>query len=325
MWQTRLERAEQAYNSYLESTRYPFNSQPIDQHRDQAYPFAPIEEVQSLDGDSGSKGVQLLTTQERVFLSGQESVKFTVAAVDSAGRALPMTIRSAGARSVDDQKNTAPPIHADLAFTDNGVDADEAARDGRYSARLLPATQGFANHNGTIRILADVAVNGKPSVVHFEVIYTPLVPATWGTVREALEHGSLNFYLEAHVLRAGRYVVSGRVDDANGKPLALVQFNDEVAAGQRQFKLNVFGALIYDNRPTFPLKLRDVEGFLLIPDQFPDRAMLPRHAGIVHTSKVYPIDRFSHADWTSEERQRYLDEYAKDVDTAREQISELTR
>lgn len=85
-----------------------------------------------------------------------------------------------------------------------------------------------------------------------------------------------------------RCVVSGRVDDANGVPFALVQFNDEVATGSREFKLQVFGALVLDKRPAFPLRLRDVDGFLLIPDKFPDRATMARQPGVVHTSANYP-------------------------------------
>ena len=143
-------------------------------------------------------------------------------------------------------------------------------------------------------------------------------------MREALEGGSLNFYVKANVRQAGRYVVSGRVDDANGVPFALLQFNEEVAAGNREFKLQVFGALVVDKSPAFPLRLRDVDGFLLIPDQFPDRATMARQAGVVHVSGKYTKERFSAAEWTSEERQRYLAEYGKDAETARRQVEELT-
>ena len=115
------------------------------------------------------------------------------------------------------------------------------------------------------------------------------------------------------------------MDDAHGKPFALVQFNDEVAEGSRQFKLQVFGALIRDKNPAFPLRLRDVDGFLLIPDQFPDRATLPRWAGIVHTSQLYRPAQFSPSEWSSDERQRYLDEYAKDAENARRSLADLSR
>ena len=94
------------------------------------------------------------------------------------------------------------------------------------TVRLTPATQGFANYNGTIRVLAEIAADGQQGVAQFDVVYTPASAATWSGVREAVENGSLNFYLKSNVRRAGRYVVSARVDDANGRPFALVQFND---------------------------------------------------------------------------------------------------
>lgn len=62
-----------------------------------------------------------------------------------------------------------------------------------------------------------------------------------------------------------------------------------------------------------PLRLRDLQGFLLLPDRFPDRAMLARREGVVHSSASYAAKAFSDAEWTSEERDRYLAELGKDV------------
>ena len=214
-----------------------------------------------------------------------------------------------------------------MEFSDAGVGSvgavDDVAGDGNFSARLSPSTQGFAGFAGTIRILVFVRADGKEGVAHFDVVYTEDVPAAWGTVREAQEAGSLNFYLKANVRVAGRYVVSGRIDDARGQPFALVSFNEEVAAGVQEFKLHLFGALIRDKRPIFPLRLRDVDGFLLIPDKFPDRLMMARLAGVVHVSGNYTADSFSPNEWSSEERDRYLAEYGRDLDAARTELERL--
>jgi len=215
-------------------------------------------------------------------------------------------------------------VQASVVFSDDGTGADDASGDGTYSGRLTPVSQGFQNYGGTIRLLVELTADAEQGVAHFDVVYTPDVPATWAGVREALEAGSLNFYLKAQVRTAGRYVVSARVDDANGVPFALLQFNDEVAAGIREFKLQVFGALVLDKRPAFPLRLRDVDGFLLIPDKFPDRSTMARQPGVVHVSAIYARSRFSAAEWNSEERQRYLEEYGKDAETARRQVEELS-
>jgi len=269
------------------------------------------------------KDLRLRTTQERVFASGAESSRFTVEAMDGAGRTVPIQVQRSAAQTIPDSKTLINIIQANVPFTDDGMGADEVAGDGRYSGRLAPASQGFAGHAGTIRVLVQLSANGEQGVAAFDVVYTPAVPATWGGVREAPEEGGLNFYLKAQVKTAGRYVASARVYDANGVPFALLQFNEEVGAGPVEFKLPLAGALIHDRQPAFPLQLVDVEGFLLRPDTFPDRAMMPRQAGVVHASRRYDLGSFSSAEWQSEERDRYLAEYGRDVKEALDAMTRL--
>lgn len=325
LWQGRYERAEELYATYRDATRYPPESHPIAEHPDQVRPFDPVVEEATMRSATGEavKGLRLRTTQERVFLSGAETVRFTVEALDENGHVLSLTVTQASAQSRPDSSTLVRLIQTNVDFSDTGTGADELARDGKFSARLSPAQQGFAAYAGTIRLLAQVGANGEQGVAHFDVIYSPDVPATWGTVRETLEAGSLNFYLQAKVLTAGRYVISARVDDANGVPFALLQYNDEVGVGLREFKLQLFGALVRDKNPSFPLQLRDVDGFLLIADKFPDRAMMARRSGVAHVSARYALDRFSPAEWSSEERDRYLAEYARDAEQARSQLQGL--
>jgi len=325
LWQARYEQAEQVYASYRDATRYPHESRPLSEHPDQIHPFDPVSEETSLRNANGEpiKGVRLRTTQDRVFLSASDTVRFSIEALDDQGQRLPVLVRSAAAQSVPDTRTPVPLIQTDVAFGDNGTGADLQAGDGTYTALLNPALQGFGNYDGTIRVLAQVAAKGQQGVAHFDVVYAPGVPASWAGVREAVEGGSLNFYVKAQVRVAGHYVVSGRVDDSQGKPFALVQFNQQVAAGTQEMRLQVFGALIRDKAPAFPLRLRDVEGFILYPDRFPDRALMPRWAGVVHQSASYPLSRFSSDEWSSEERERYLAEYARDADEARRELEAL--
>lgn len=326
LWQQRYDRAEQVYSSYRDATRYPHDSRPLAEHPDQVRPYDPIAEDKVLRDASGKAvdGVRLRTTQERVFLSGADSVKFTIAAEDRSGNPVPLVINRSAAQSVPDTTAQIVLIQASVPFADDGQGPDAQAGDGQYSGRLTPAAQGFARQGGTIRVLVDMTANGQAGVAQFEVVYTPAVPATWaGSVREAVEGGSLNFYVKANVLAAGRYVVSGRVFDANGRALALVQFNELMPAGAGEFRLQVFGALILDRRSVFPLRLVDVDGFLLLPDTFPDRAMMPRQPGTVHVSSRYAPDSFSAAEWSSQERDRYLNEYGRDVREALEQVNRL--
>ena len=52
---------------------------------------------------------------------------------------------------------------------------------------------------------------------------------------------------------------------------------------------------------------------------------MPRWAGLVHQSVSYPLARFSSDEWSSEERDRYLAEYARDAEAARREVDALTR
>lgn len=313
--EARYNRAAQTYTSYRDSTRYPPGSRPLRDHPDQGKPFAAIGDERVLLTGTGkvAKGIKLRTSQERFYLNDGESVDFKLEALDENGAHLPVVIKRSSAFNMAETKDSKILLQAPISFTDDGTGPDLRARDGVYSARLTPATQGFAEYAGTIRVAAEIDVRGEAGELSFDVVYTGGVPAVWLSSREALESGSLNFYLKAKVALPGRYVVSGRVFDANDSPVGLLQYNEEVPAGIREFKLQLFGALVMDSNPVFPLRLVDVEGFLLKPDVFPDRAMMARKSGTVLTTGSYKRDQFSSAEWTSEERTRYLNEFRSDL------------
>ena len=326
LWMRRLERAERTLSSYVESTRYPPDSRPISEHPDQVYPNAPIDSTRPLTrpgkGPHPGSDTQLQVRQERVFVVGDESVRFSLAAQTGSGLPLPLRVTSAIATPRPDEG--APPTLANpvpVSFNDEGLDGDEVARDGTHTVRLTPARQGFAQYHGAIRLDVSLSVGDEDGGLFFDIVYTPTSPATYtGKIREALVKGSLVFDLGVNVQTPGRYVVSGRVDDSAGKPFALVMFNDMLPAGPGEIRLVVFGKLILDQRPAFPLKLRDVDAFLLLEDVYPDRALLPRLTGYVHTTHSYPETVFSDAEWQSEERDRYVTEYTRDVNEARAEV-----
>jgi len=327
LWQLRHERAEQVYNSYREATRLPPHSRPLGEHSDQARPFEPVVSDAPMRDDSGRpvEGLRIRATQDKVFVSGTESARFTVEALDAAGRRLPLVVRRATAQTVPDTRALTMLTSTELVFTDDGAGADDAAQDGRHAALLTPARQGFAGRAGTIRVVTELAANGQQGVVAFDIVYLPEVAGRWTGVREAMEDGALVFYLRAQVAVPGRYVASARVHDANGGPVALLQFNEVLPAGAVEFRLPLAGLLVHEALPTFPLRLVDVEGFLLKPGTFPDRVLLPRLPGVVHESKVYPLGSFSAEEWRSEERDRYLAEYARDLARAEEELGRLRR
>lgn len=327
LWSQRLERAQRALDTYRHATRYPHDSRPIREHPDQVHPNQPIAEERPLREPGGPviEGLTLRTTQERVFAQGDESVLFTVAAVDSDGRALPLAVPRAIVREGAPRPGSPPMPVVPVQFTDDGRQGDAAAGDQVLSFRLQPSRIGYAGLEGVIRVELALQSEEHPGFAYFDVIHSGAAPATWGPgpVREVVEAGSLALYLPADVLQPGRYVASGRIDDAHGRPLALVSFNEELAVGRKEIRLQVFGKLLRDAQAAFPLTLRDVEAFLLKPDTFPDRALMPRRAGAVHRTGNHPLAAFSSAEWQSEERQRYLDEYTKDVDEAEGQLKNL--
>ena len=321
-WQQRLAHAEATLAAYRHATRYPRASQPLAWHADQAEPNRPVEEEHALSRDDAR--VRLRTSQERVFVQGDESVGFSVAAADESGATVPLRVLHASAREIAPAGAGSLYPVVPLDFNDDGRSGDAAGGDGNHGARLQPKAQGFAGLAGQIRVEVHLQVEGRQGMTYFDIFYTSEPPAVWqGKVREALEDGSLQFYLPSIVRDAGRYVAKARVDDANGTPLALLTFNDELPPGAQEMRLTLFGKLVRDARPAFPLVVRDVDAFLLRPDAFPDRSLMPRRAGTVHTSRDYPLDGFSDAEWNGEERARYLDELGRDVERAQEQVSRL--
>jgi hypothetical protein len=326
LWQQRLERAEQALLAYAGRTRYPHTSRPAEEQADQMFPNEPVQEEHPLREPKAKtvEGVRLRTTQERVFVQGDESVRFTVALVDAQDQALPLRVLSSSAREV-----TLPTVASlypvlPVTFNDDGTNGDRTSGDREFTATLRPSTQGFAKLAGQIRLEVFMEGRGERGFTYFDIYVTPEPPATWsGRVRDGVEGGSLTFYLGATVREPGRYVVTGRVDDADGQPVALLTFNDEVARGDTEFRLSLFGKLLRDAEPTMPLTLRDVVAFRLREEGHPDRALMPRLNGTVHVSAKHALASFSNAEWSAEERSRYLAELTRDVEAAQKKVEQL--
>jgi hypothetical protein len=317
--------ADTTYCTYAGQTKYPPESRPISEHPDQVYPNAPVTEAHAMrtDGGGANEAVLLQTSQSRVFMAAGEAAAFSLRAVDAQGKPLALVVTRAAAQGMTYQGQRATAQIA-LPFADDGQGADGAAGDGAFAGILAPAQTGLAAFNGTIRTEVRYTVAGKSGFVLFDVIYTPELPATWsGQVREAVEDGSLVYYLKANVQKAGRYVVQGRVDDAKGQPFAMASFNDLLPAGPAEVKLTVFGKLLRDKAPALPLTLRDVDGYLLKENVDPDRALMPRLEGRVATGKAHPLKGFSDAEWQSEERQRHLDEFSRDQAQAKAALSQF--
>ncbi|WP_338869761.1 choice-of-anchor X domain-containing protein [Myxococcus stipitatus] len=312
LWGERLERAKRTLESYVAATRYPPQSRSLREQPDQVEMAEP-ERTRPLSREHPD--VQLRLKQDRVFVVGDETVRLFVSCEDAQRSPRPCEVLSASAHEAEHMGSAVPPIP--VAFTDDGAVGDALARDGIYTGTLQPSKQGFPLYSGTIRVNVRVRSGKAEGMAFLDILYTHAVPATFtGRVREVLSEGSLLLYLGIHVRKAGRYVVAGRMDDESGVPFAHVSFNEELREGPQEVKLTVFGKLILDEVPTFPLKLRDVEGFLLKETGDPDRELMTALRGYVHTTNAYPASSFSPAEWQSEERTRYIDEYTRDMNEA---------
>jgi hypothetical protein len=317
----RYQRVKQSFCNYRDSSQYPPASRPIGQNPDQVYPNRPVSETMPVraPGDGGSPTIRLQTSQSRVYLAAGEAVTFSLRAVDADGNPVPLVVTRAVARGVTFGNERAAQ-QVPLAFGDGG--SGDAVANGTLVAVLNPGQTGLAGFQGPIDADVQYSAAGSTGAVQFEVVYSPELPAAWtGQVREAQEGGSLVFYLKADVREPGRYVVTGRVDDARGRPFALATFNNVLGPGVNEVPLAVFGKLMRDGTPVLPLMLRDVEGYLLKENADPDRALMPRLEGHVYASKQYALDSFSDAEWQSEQRSRYLKEFSKDLRGARSELA----
>ena len=308
---------QHTYCSYLQHTRYPHASRPAAQHPDQLYPNQPVRESNPMRvaGGDSDPGVLVQTAQSRVYLAAGETVEFSLRAVDARGAALPLVVTRALAQGMVAQ-GARPAPSVTLAFSqDDG---------GNWRATFAPQAGALAGFHGTIRSEVRFAAAGRAGIVLFDVIHSPERPALWtGTPREAIGADALEFTLPLDVRLAGRYVVSGRIDDALGRPFALASFNELLGQGTQSVALRVHGKLLHDADPAppLPLVLRDVEGYLLRENADPDRLLLARREGPVLVSRMRSLDGVPDHAWQSEEHRRYLAEYAKDRAAARERLA----
>ncbi len=324
LWEKRLQRARYTYDTYVQSTRYPPESRSIKEHPDQVYPAQP-EREQPLA--KGQRDISLRLKQDKLFVVGDEVVRFFVGCENAnSDQPLPCEVHSAVAHEAPHMAAAEKLNSVPLDFNDSGRLGDEVAGDGTWTGSFQPARQGFALFEGTLRAEFRVRANGNAEGgAFFDIMFTPAPPATFtGKVREVVERGSLQLYVGLQVRKAGRYVMAGRVDDESGIPFAYVSFNEELEAGASEVRLTVFGRLLHDENPAFPLKLRDVEGFLLREQGDPDREVVKSLSGYVHTTREYTLEGFSQDEWMSEERERYLKEFGKDVNEAQQQVDELS-
>ncbi len=300
----RLARARHTLEGYKLWARYPPSSRPLSEMPDLQKPHSVQPSTQPLaksDGKPTSKA-RVTLSQDRIYLVGDEVAHLRVSCIPAACEVLSATATSA--TKLDNSAMIGP---TPVKFV-----TDEQ---GNAVAPLQPANEGFSSYHGGIGIDLKVRVGSEEGFANFQLIYTPAAPARFtGKIREVMEDGSLCLYVEMDVTKAGRYILTGRVNDAEGEGFAYLEFNNLIEAGLREARMCIFGLLVIDQRAKTPFTLRDLEGFLLLEDRDPDRELMSLIEGKVHTTKTYEESAFSNAEWQSEEKTRTIDEFGKDVE-----------
>ncbi|EYF05373.1 hypothetical protein [Chondromyces apiculatus] len=319
LWEMRLERSRHTLDSYLEHTRYPPQARPAREQPEEMKPHHVASVKLPLAREDKKRTEAKVTlAQDRFFVVGDETVAFTITCENSAGpAACSATSALAGLPEDERARTPAGPPDASVVFA-------PAGGVGMLAATFQPSSQGFGGYHGTVRVTAQLQVGSETGSASFDFQYTPAAPAKFtGRVREVLKDGSLDLFMEMNVDKPGRYVLTGRVDDAKGNSFAYLSFNDILAAGRQEARLVVFGKLVHDESAEAPFKLRDVEGYLLKENTSPDRELMPLLEGTVHVTRRYAMSDFSEAAWESDEKTRHVEEFSKDVNTAEEAIERL--
>jgi hypothetical protein len=313
--ETRLERAETLLENYQRATRYPPDARPIEERPDLVRPHhVPTRRLPLARDGKASETARVTLRQDRYFVTGDEQVTLVIGC-QRGPNAVPCEVVSSQAAVPPEMPRSVG--STPVLFNDDGQDGDEASGDGVVAASLKPKASGFGAYHGPIRVEVALRVGGESGSASFDLQYTPAPPARFtGAVREAVVEGSLELYVGIKVEQAGRYVLRARLDDADGKPFAYLSYNEVLQAGTREARLRLFGKLVRDQHAKAPFRLRDVEGFLLKEDAYPDRETMPALEGPVYTTGRYSESAFSDAEWESAEKARHVRELTKDVEKA---------
>ena len=318
-----LEEAQQRLAQYRAATRLPPHARPAREQADRMTPVSPVRERPlSLNDEEGSGSeLRLRLGQSRIALAGDESVEVWLQCLDDASRVVGCEVEGFAHEAEHAQPSGGAAAPIPLTFRREHRNVDGAAPGPVWIATLTPAREGFALYRGTLRLPVKVRAGETTGQAFFDGVYTGAPPATLEpVVAESMDQGDLLLRLPIRVKEAGRYVFEARLDDAGGTPTALLTFNDVLPAGAQQLTFRLAGLLVHDERPVFPLTLRDVEGFLLFETGDPDRAHVLPLSGQVHRTRSWKLADFGRDEWQGEQRQRYLDEFSADVERAQAEL-----
>lgn len=284
----RLVHARLARDAY---EQHPFFSRPIRENEDQVVPELVAATVRPLappPPDGRPTAVFVRQTQDRIFLRPGSVAHVGLQAATAEGNPVPASVVSAAlVRWAGSPPASAEPL-VRVGFAPAGA---------MLAATFTAPAEALGSYTGDLLLRADVQAGGERGTLVWAFVYTGAPPAVFtGRTRDRLDQGSVVFEAGVDVRRAGRYRITGRVDDAAGKPLALARFDGELAAGAFVVPLVLHGKIARDEGGVSPFVLRDLEGFRLLEGVYPDRETLEPWAG-PYRSREYRPEELSDAPW----------------------------
>ncbi|MFI5297345.1 MAG: choice-of-anchor X domain-containing protein [Polyangiales bacterium] len=299
---------EEKYRARMAETRaalmtklhYPTGSSPLTGKSDLLLPHHVEPTYRGLSGNRDGK-VLIEQRQDRLYLSpGQTAVAMIYATAGKAPVAIQVT-RSEMQREPAD--GGPPPVVGTVTFHDDGVAPDEISGDGISSGLVTPPTDGIP---GSLTLFVDLQANGEKGTLNFQFVMTAPPPATFTqTARDALEDGSIAFYVGINVQKAGLYEIVGRVYDAHGGAIAYLRYMDQLTTDAKEVRLLAFGKLLIDEGAVPPLYLRDVEGHRMVIGDYPDRELMADWLG-PYKSANYDVKQLSDKDYDGPDKQQRI-------------------
>jgi hypothetical protein len=279
--------------AYRKANVYPPTSRPLT--RDQLDLLQPNQRHETVRPSDRGDGVSYLFTGDRYFVIADETLTATLD-VRRDGQPLAVAITQAYAAVVDPVSHGERPIP--LVFVPSGA---------LLAVSFAPAKLGLARQ-AAIGMYVEFDYGGANQRAHFDFQYTPAggIPARFtGAFTESIDAGSLLIHAGVEVTSPGHYVIDANLFDAADQPVAWSRYKGDLLAGTHDADLVFFGKVLVDAGAHGPFHIGQLRGARFAPGLDPDLEQMPAYAGS-YTTKPYPTDVFSDAEYDSADKQRML-------------------
>jgi hypothetical protein len=279
--------------AYRKANVYPPTSRPLT--RDQLDLLQPNQRHEIMRPSDHDDGVAYLFTADRYFVIADETLTATLD-VRRDGKPIAVTVTQSYAAVLD-------PVHHD----ERPIPLVLAPSGALLAASFAPAKLGLARQ-AAIGMYVEFDYGAGRQRAHFDFQYTPAggIPARFtGAFTDSVDAGSLVIHAGVEVTSPGRYVIDANLFDAADQPVAWSRYKGDLAAGTHDAELVFFGKVIVDAAAHGPFHIGQLRGARFVPGMDPDLEQMPPYAG-GYTTKPYPTEMFSDAEYDSAEKQRMI-------------------